>query len=361
MTIARGTFPVSGGNVRDPLALGDASPLTVSTGGARDPRGQDNVLDEFLDSFASLGVGTLAFPILTDPGTIPNLLLGKTTSLFTYTLPEIKAVAGFDKFFPVLGPIGITLKGDIALEAELEFGFDTLGLQQFLDSDRTDGSMMVLHDFDENPAENSNFERYDLRGSEIDDVLQGGNLGDLLRGGGGADTLSGGAGLDTIEGGAGDDSLDGGDGNDSIDGGAGDDLLKDGLGTDVLTGGDGNDYFEVSFYPLPATTQWASSVIAFSSQYTTTNWSAAQSLGVPNTNSYGDSPTAWTSSTANGTPPTNGLEFLTLGYTTPVYANASPSAKPMAMASSIRSICWTRAACSTRFFPEARHAGRFRD
>lgn len=62
--------------------------------------------------------------------------------------------------------------------------------------------------------------------------------------------------------------------------------------------------------------QWASSVIDFSSQYSAGNWSAAQTLGAPNVASYGDHPLAWTASSENGT-----TEYLTLGYTTPIYAN----------------------------------------
>ena len=64
-----------------------------------------------------------------------------------------------------------------------------------------------------------------------------------------------------------------------------------------------------------STDQYASSVIAFSSQFSTTLWSASQALGVPNTFRYGDFQTAWSPNFENGT-----QEFLTLGYTTPVFA-----------------------------------------
>ena len=142
----------------------------------------------------------------------------------------------------------------------------------------------------------STIERFDLRGTELDDLLQGGNLADTLRGGGGPDTITGGAGNDTLMGGAGNDSLDGGDGLDVLDGGDGDDVLVAG----------------------PAGTgQWAVTVLSFSSQYSTTNWSAAQTLGVPNTASYGDFPTAWTASGPNV-----GNQQLTLGFATPVHATS---------------------------------------
>ncbi|MEQ1828233.1 MAG: cadherin domain-containing protein [Pirellula sp.] len=62
--------------------------------------------------------------------------------------------------------------------------------------------------------------------------------------------------------------------------------------------------------------QWAASVIGFSSQYTTTSYSAAQTLGAPNTNTYGDATTAWAPLTANA-----GQEFITVGYAVPLFAD----------------------------------------
>jgi hypothetical protein len=61
--------------------------------------------------------------------------------------------------------------------------------------------------------------------------------------------------------------------------------------------------------------QWASSVVGFSSQYSATNWAATQALGAPDTLTYGDIGTAWAPLPMNGT-----LEWINLGFTTPVYA-----------------------------------------
>ena len=65
-------------------------------------------------------------------------------------------------------------------------------------------------------------------------------------------------------------------------------------------------------------TQWADSVIDYSSEYSTGSWSAAQVLGAPDTFSYGDIATSWAPSSANGT-----MEYLTLGFNTAVYANGA--------------------------------------
>jgi hypothetical protein len=64
---------------------------------------------------------------------------------------------------------------------------------------------------------------------------------------------------------------------------------------------------------------YADNVIAFSSQSSSTNWSAAQALGAPNTNTYGDFPTAWSALNTDGPP---NPEFLTLGYSTPIFADS---------------------------------------
>ncbi|MBT7803894.1 tandem-95 repeat protein, partial [Candidatus Poribacteria bacterium] len=61
--------------------------------------------------------------------------------------------------------------------------------------------------------------------------------------------------------------------------------------------------------------QYATSVLAFSSEYSSGSWGAAQALGAPDTGAYGDLATAWSPSAANG-----GIEYLAVGYDTPVYA-----------------------------------------
>ncbi len=64
--------------------------------------------------------------------------------------------------------------------------------------------------------------------------------------------------------------------------------------------------------------QWANNVINFSTQYSTTNWSAKQTLKAPNTFTYGDINTAWTTST-----PDASAEYISVGFLTPVYASGA--------------------------------------
>ncbi len=61
---------------------------------------------------------------------------------------------------------------------------------------------------------------------------------------------------------------------------------------------------------------WADTVLGFSSQYTDTFWSAAQALGPPDTFAYDDISTAWAPIPQNGS-----LEFISLGWNTPLFAS----------------------------------------
>jgi hypothetical protein len=75
-------------------------------------------------------------------------------------------------------------------------------------------------------------------------------------------------------------------------------------------------------------TQYASSVIDFSSEYDAGDWGANQVIGAPNTPDCGDYTTAWASADAD-----NQREFLVLGYAVPqkvnkiqIFQNLNPGA-----------------------------------
>ncbi|KJV07107.1 hypothetical protein [Methylocucumis oryzae] len=68
----------------------------------------------------------------------------------------------------------------------------------------------------------------------------------------------------------------------------------------------------VSSYALD---QWASTLLDYSSEYSSTSWSAQQVLKAPNTKVYGDSTAAWTPAYQD-----TGKEFVTVGFKSSVYA-----------------------------------------
>lgn len=96
-----------------------------------------NVQDGIADS-------GLQFPILQNPAEVFNLFIGETATLFTFDAPALEAELSFDRFFPIAGPLGLTLKGDLGFMADFAFGFDTFGVQQFFAVD--DASVAVLLD-----------------------------------------------------------------------------------------------------------------------------------------------------------------------------------------------------------------------
>ena len=80
---------------------------------------------------ATAGGGAFTFPILdTNETGIFELLAGKTTDLFFADLPELNAGLNYSEFFPIIGPLGARVEGAINLNINLDFGFDTFGLNQ---------------------------------------------------------------------------------------------------------------------------------------------------------------------------------------------------------------------------------------
>ena len=74
------------------------------------------------------GVAGLEFPLLANGNVLADLLLGRPTDLFSWRSEEIKIEADFQVFYPVLGPIGVTLGGRAGVKTQFGFGFDTQGV-----------------------------------------------------------------------------------------------------------------------------------------------------------------------------------------------------------------------------------------
>ncbi len=122
-------------------SLADASPDIGSLNqGASDtfnddPNSSTPATQNFTRNVTRPGNGTVSFDIL-QPGNIVDLLLGKPdVNLITYDLPPF----GFDfeylQRFPIFPPLFATLRGFFSATVDLGFGYDTLGLNQFLASD----------------------------------------------------------------------------------------------------------------------------------------------------------------------------------------------------------------------------------
>ena len=107
----------------DPLADAQLSLLRIPSN-TKDPD-----LVNFLN--AEAGVSGLSFPLLEDGSVIANMLLGRAGTLFTWNSGLARFEEQFSQFFPVLGPVGITLGGLIGLQMQFGFGYDTQGMFDF--------------------------------------------------------------------------------------------------------------------------------------------------------------------------------------------------------------------------------------
>jgi Ca2+-binding RTX toxin-like protein len=77
----------------------------------------------------------MQFPILDNPETAFGLLLGKNVDLFTMdNSTQNFSLGTLDKFVPIARPLGFRFQGTGNVRVEFDFGFDTAGLVQFVNS-----------------------------------------------------------------------------------------------------------------------------------------------------------------------------------------------------------------------------------
>lgn len=85
----------------------------------------------------------LDFPILTNGKPVVDMLLGRNASLFNYRSGVIEVSEDFGAYFPVLGPIGVTMGGEIGFRAQFGFGYDTQGMFDYFAGGSADASLLA--------------------------------------------------------------------------------------------------------------------------------------------------------------------------------------------------------------------------
>ena len=129
-----GSFEVSGESAKedsdDPPVIENPAPEAVSFDTLPSATGN------FLDSVT--GIEGLTIPILNDPITAFGLLIGDDVDLFQYDLPELSFDLSYEKTFPIpaIPVLQVGLAGDLSGVLDLAFGYDTRGLNQYLDTRR---------------------------------------------------------------------------------------------------------------------------------------------------------------------------------------------------------------------------------
>ncbi|RKZ88438.1 MAG: hypothetical protein DRR16_04890, partial [Candidatus Parabeggiatoa sp. nov. 3] len=79
--------------------------------------------------------GRFDVPILSDPGQIFNLLLGKDATLITYDMKPLELGFKYEQRFPIYPPLFAVIGASIGATIDFDFGFDTYGIRKFVDSD----------------------------------------------------------------------------------------------------------------------------------------------------------------------------------------------------------------------------------
>ncbi len=155
LLIPLGSFTVSGMAAETAADAGTLTPMQGNTLKPLTPEqiqaeiqklGGNNVAG-FTSDFTNLNSvsGTslsdiISFPILSNPGTAFQLLLGNNggmppPSLFQLKLPTLTLGLGYTQTFPVPGTAGLlsaTLGGQVSATFSFTFGFDTFGLSEYL-------------------------------------------------------------------------------------------------------------------------------------------------------------------------------------------------------------------------------------
>lgn len=73
-------------------------------------------------------------PLLQSPSNAFKLLMGQDVDLFTFDMTALDFKFNYRQFFPILGPIGATVNGNVGVKLWFKFGYDTFGFREFVSS-----------------------------------------------------------------------------------------------------------------------------------------------------------------------------------------------------------------------------------
>ncbi|MEO1526164.1 MAG: dockerin type I domain-containing protein [Planctomycetota bacterium] len=122
----------------------------------------------FLQRMSEVKGGGFQFPILQNPASLIGVMLGQDATLFAYQTPRLSADFSMGVTIPITGPLAIEFVGGIGVDAQFSFGYDTLGLRNFIDTKKPED---LLDGFFVSDREN-----VDGTGSDVDEVTLRGSL-----------------------------------------------------------------------------------------------------------------------------------------------------------------------------------------
>ncbi|MCA9011336.1 MAG: calcium-binding protein, partial [Planctomycetaceae bacterium] len=75
-------------------------------------------------------------PVLEDPASLLSFIMGRgDVDLFWYDLPDLNLFFEYQRSFPVFAGLNVGLFGSVGVTTNFDFGFDTRGLRQWMDTD----------------------------------------------------------------------------------------------------------------------------------------------------------------------------------------------------------------------------------
>jgi len=77
--------------------------------------------------------GGFSFPIFDDPSQIFGVLMGQPATLVAYDMAPLVFEFEWSAFFSIFGPLGVSVNVEFGADIDFDFGYDTLGIQQFVE------------------------------------------------------------------------------------------------------------------------------------------------------------------------------------------------------------------------------------
>lgn len=79
--------------------------------------------------------GGFSFPLLDNPTQALGLLMGRDAVLVAYDMPPLEFEFEYSQFFSIWGPLGVSINGELAIDIDFGFGYDTYGIRNFVEGD----------------------------------------------------------------------------------------------------------------------------------------------------------------------------------------------------------------------------------
>jgi hypothetical protein len=118
-------------NLDEPEATADLDKSTAdqaNNGGSKSTDGGSNNFKTIMGKLDKLG---FKIPLIDEPKNAIKLLMGQSVDLCTWTMPTMGMTSEVEKSFPIYPGIEGIIEGGFGVEANLGFGFDTDGLNQW--------------------------------------------------------------------------------------------------------------------------------------------------------------------------------------------------------------------------------------